>query len=193
MTSQRYRAAMQSAAPHAPYPGRSPLRALAVSAIVLGLCSVAHSPTAHAQAAHTHDAGDDLAALQKDLADQQLTLSTADCMTACRALGSIRRVADRICALDPGEPCTSARAKAEDATRRVREACPDCAIAALAPPPPKTEERTMVLDSGPPAESKRGGCAGCTTATASPSNRVNAGLLFVALLALVSRLRGRRR
>ncbi|MDB4996451.1 MAG: hypothetical protein JWM74_3883 [Myxococcaceae bacterium] len=160
------------------------LRGLAISALVLGT----------ARAAHAQDAGDDLAALQKNLADEQVALSTADCSMACRALGSIRRVADRICALDPGEPCTSARTKAEDATRRVREACPDCAVAAIAPPPPMpvAKEATMTTDSGPPSESKRGGCAGCTTA-ASTSDPTSVAGLVVAVAALGFRRRSRRR
>jgi hypothetical protein len=162
------------------------LRGLAITTIVLGA----------SRAAYAQDAGDDLAALQKNLADEQVALSTADCSTACRALGSIRRVADRICALDPGEPCTSARAKAEDATRRVREACPDCAVASLAPSPPMPVAKEAMMttsDSGPPAESKRGGCAGCTTAASSTNDLANAGGLVLALAALASRRRSRRR
>jgi MYXO-CTERM domain-containing protein len=158
------------------------LRGLVVTAIVLGVC-----PVAHAQ-----DGGDDLATLQKSLADEQVALSTADCSTACRALGSIRRVTDRICVLDPGEPCTSARTKADESARRVREACPDCAIAALAPPPVPREATVATMDSGPPAESKRGGCAGCTTASGASEHANAAGLAF-ALTALLLRRRSRRK
>ncbi len=169
-----------------PTPFRSwSLRALAIPALLLGLCG----------AAHAQDAGGDLATLQKNLADEQVALSTADCSTACRALGSIRRVADRICALDPGEPCASARTKAEDATRRVREACPDCAVAAIAPPSPMPASREATVattDSGPPAESKRGGCAGCTTASGT-TDPANAGGLVFAVAALAVRRRVRRR
>jgi MYXO-CTERM domain-containing protein len=156
-------------------------RGLAISAIVLGLCSPVHA----------QDAGSDLATLQKNLADEQVALSTADCTMACRALGSIRRVADRICVLDPGEPCASARTKAEDATRRVREACPDCAIAAMVSPAPVRETSVATTDSAPPSESRRGGCAGCTTASPGANDAANAGGLVLVVAALAFRRRRR--
>jgi hypothetical protein len=129
-------------------------------------------------------AEDEIDALEKQLAQEHAALSTSDCTTACRALSSIRRAADKICALDPGTTrCTSAKAKADDATRRVREACPDCAVAQApgtqAPPP---AEPASVMK---PAESeKRGGCAGCATTS---TNGADSGWILAVAWA-VSRL-----
>lgn len=147
---------------------------------------------------------DDLTTLEKNLASESAALSTSDCATACRALASIRRAADKICALDPGERCAAGRAKADDATKRVREACPECAIATAPPQPaPEREERAMskggtrptadsspVAASAPPSESKRGGCAGCATTPTTPGDLTTAAL---AIAALAFTLRRRRR
>ena len=145
---------------------------------------------------------DDLTTLEKNLASESAALSTSDCATACRALASIRRAADRICALDPGERCAAGRAKADDATRRVREACPECAIA-TAPPAPAPEQRAMTKGGGPvtadsvsvaaaapPSESKRGGCAGCATTPTTPGD-LTTGALAIAALAFTLRRRKR--
>lgn len=152
---------------------------------------------------------EDLTTLEKSLAEQHDALSTTDCVTACRALASIRRAADKICALDPGDRCAAGRAKADDATRRVHEACPECAIASTPfEPTPRPEERAMTkggsgskaaesppspdvetVQSAPPSESKRGGCAGCTTTSAAPGDLAG-GVL--AALALAFALRRRR-
>lgn len=169
--------------------------------------------SSHAAAQGTKD---DLTTLEKNLDREHDALSTSDCATACRALASIRRAADKICALDSGERCAAGRAKAEDATRRVREACPECAIASAlpqlpspAPPPaPPREERAMgkggsphpseagevataQSDSRPASESKRGGCAGCTTSAASPSDLGGAALAISALAFVMRRRRKR--
>lgn len=53
-------------------------------------------------------------------------LSSGDCALACRALESMERAADHICAIDPGPRCADARAKVGAASRRVQEACPGC-------------------------------------------------------------------
>jgi len=154
---------------------------------------------------------DDLTTLERNLASESAALSTSDCTTACRALASIRRAADRICALDSGERCAAGRAKADEATRRVREACPECAIASAPPPltPPKPaperEERAMtkggaqptadtaVAASAPPSESKRGGCAGCATTPATPGDLTTAALAISALAFTLRRRRKRAR
>ena len=147
---------------------------------------------------------DDLTTLEKSLASEAAALSTSDCATACRALASIRRSADKICALDPGERCAAGRAKADDATKRVREACPECAIATALPmPAPEREERAMakggshpsadstaVAASAPQSESKRGGCAGCATTPTTPGDLTTAAL---AISALAFTLRRRKR
>jgi hypothetical protein len=48
------------------------------------------------------------------------------CVTACDALGSMRRAADRVCVLAPGERCDSASARVGAAEKRVFDACPGC-------------------------------------------------------------------
>ncbi|MDB4944272.1 MAG: hypothetical protein JWP97_3806, partial [Labilithrix sp.] len=83
--------------------------------------------------AATSARADEIDDLEKSLTAESLALSTSDCTSACLALSSIRRAADRLCALEPGPRCVAAQAKALDASRRVRDACPRCAAAALAP------------------------------------------------------------
>lgn len=48
------------------------------------------------------------------------------CETACDALNAMRKAADRVCDLAPGERCDTARARVADAEKRVMEACPEC-------------------------------------------------------------------
>ena len=185
-----------------------------VFAAFVALAVVAAPGIARAQAAP-----DDLTTLERSLAEQHDALSTTDCATACRALASIRRAADKICALDPGDRCAAGRAKADDAARRVHDACPECAIAAVPadkkprpedramskgatkpaepPPPPRSssDEGATVQASAPPAESKRGGCAGCTTATRSteaPRDLASGALAALALGFAFARRRRRR-
>jgi hypothetical protein len=182
-----------------------PVAFAVVGALVVG----SWAGSAHAQAAK-----EDLTTLEKSLTEQHDALSTSDCATACRALASIRRAADKICALDPGDRCVSGRAKADDATRRVRDACPECAIA-TAPSEPRREDRAMTkggasqkatkasedpgaspvstptAQSAPPSESKRGGCAGCTTTRGGPGDLAGGALAVLALALVVSRRRSR--
>ncbi len=55
-------------------------------------------------------------------------MSDADaCETACEALASMKRAAERICALDP-DRCSDARARVERATERVLSQCHDCEL-----------------------------------------------------------------
>ena len=159
------------------------------------------SPYARAQEVAPKE---DLTTLEKNLAAEHAALSTSDCATACKALASIRRAAEKICALDPDERCTAARAKAQDATKRVRDACPDCAIASAPLPAPKREGRAMGKGGmrpppepsvdiaqaapAPPAESRRGGCASCSTSGTSGSD-LSTVALAVAALAFVLRRR----
>jgi len=51
------------------------------------------------------------------------------CHTACRALASMRRAADRLCAISGDEPerCGDARGRVERAEERVSARCPACA------------------------------------------------------------------
>jgi MYXO-CTERM domain-containing protein len=124
--------------------------------------------------------------LMRQLGQEYDALSTSDCVSACRALASMQRAAERICALDPGASCAEARAKVADAEKRVRAACPACAVERPPQPTPPAPEATVA--SAPPAESKRGGCAGCSAGAAR-------GDAFAALLAaawLFARRRRRR-
>jgi hypothetical protein len=154
------------------------------------------------------DAIDDL---EKSLAQEHAQLSTSDCSAACRALASIRRAADRICALEPGPRCTAAHSKADDATRRVRDACPECAIASVAPetptkkpasvpvvpaePPatapvvrqPTNDEAVRTAGAAPPSESRRGGCASCDAGGTSPGDWTTGVLAAAAVAQLVRR------
>jgi hypothetical protein len=109
---------------------------------------------------------EDIDTLEKQLREEHAALSTQDCVTACKALASIRRAADRICALEQGPRCSDARAKADDAQRRVQAACPDCQIAAT---PPKDEEQRATQHTATaepaalPGQARKGGCASCST------------------------------
>ncbi len=140
-------------------------------------------------------AEDEITKLEKSLADEHAALSTADCSEACRALASIRRAADKICALEPGARCSAARAKAEDATRRVRDACAQCAIATTLPPPPvpaPAPDTAAPMKAGrtPNSAPPRGGCASCDVGGASPADGAAAAM---ALLALTRVLRRRKK
>lgn len=170
--------------------------AFAVLAVSLALSTPARAQEVNAAPV---PGADDITTLEKNLASEHAALSTVDCATACRALASIRRAADRICALDPDERCVAARAKADDATRRVRDACPTCTIASVPPQPTPPmarpakkgaddSESAHVAASAPPSESKRGGCAGCTT---SATSRPDLGSGALALAALVFAMRRR--
>lgn len=144
-------------------------------------------------------AGEDVEALLKDLQQEYTALSTQDCAIACKAYASIRRAADRICGLEPGPRCSDARAKADDAQRRVQAACPDCHLAAAKP---KDDERRAVeyapnapmgKASAGSADEKnapsKGGCASCTTARSD----FRSGLEAVGAAALAFSIRAIRR
>jgi len=144
---------------------------------------------------------DEIEDLEKSLAQEHATLSTSDCSAACRALASIRRAADKICALEQGARCAAAHAKSEDATRRVRDACPECAIAsaapdtsprkpAMAPVPPAADaprEESVHTASAPRSESGRGGCASCDASGASLGESTTGALAILALAQLLRR------
>lgn len=97
---------------------------------------------------------DDPAALEAELARSEASLGTAlaryhqptgvvsgnqptpqkappvedACSTACRALASMRRASERLCALTGAadERCAKARQRTQSAAARVKEACPSC-------------------------------------------------------------------
>jgi hypothetical protein len=135
------------------------------------------------------DGGDDVESLARSLARQAEALGTDDCAAACKALASMRRAADRICAMDPGDRCAEARETLEGATRKVRARCPACAVDTQPRPRPAPqlesvgsrddEARAGVTAAAPPAEHERGGCAGCTASSASAPGGAARGVMSI--------------
>jgi hypothetical protein len=129
-----------------------------------------------------------------------------DCETACRALESMRRATEHLCAAEPGQRCVDAQDKLDNATQRVRASCPMCAIPTR-PVEAPAAGTTKSLESTTPAAGttrslesaaereevrKRGGCAGCTTATDTARADAFAAAAFGASLLAVARRRRRR-
>lgn len=166
---------------------------LALNLVVVALC------TFTGRAARADEVSD----LEKGLAQEHAALSTSDCTAACRALASIRRAADKICAIEQGPRCAAARARSDDATRRVREACPECAIASIAPQKPTSpaaqdvssakaapaavQNEPLRTASPPSSERGRGGCASCHASGASLGEATTGVLAFLALAGLLRR------
>jgi hypothetical protein len=61
-----------------------------------------------------------------DRAESQVGAATSDCATACRALESMERAAEHLCAIDSGGECGRARERLEAARERVRASCGGC-------------------------------------------------------------------
>lgn len=61
-----------------------------------------------------------------DRAERQIGASQGDCAAACRALASMERAAEHLCALDSGVECGHARDRVEAARERVRASCGGC-------------------------------------------------------------------
>ena len=61
-----------------------------------------------------------------DRAESQVGAALSDCATACRALESMERAAEHLCALDSGTDCRRARERLEAARERVRASCGGC-------------------------------------------------------------------
>ena len=61
-----------------------------------------------------------------DRAEQQISAAQSDCTEACRALASMERAADHLCALDSGSECARVRQRVEAARERVRTSCGEC-------------------------------------------------------------------
>jgi len=162
------------------------MRRACLSLVVLWVVSTWAGPTGAQVSSGTPDGGDDeVTALERELAHEDEELSTTDCASACRALGSMQRAADRICALDPGPRCSGARAKVTGARERVRAACPACGIDADREPP------TTVTTTGSTADAERvkgGGCAGCAM-----DGGAGAGAGALGIAWLLAALLGRRR
>jgi len=61
-----------------------------------------------------------------DRAESQVSAAMSDCATACRALESMERAAEHLCALEAGSECGRARERLEAARQRVRASCGGC-------------------------------------------------------------------
>ena len=117
---------------------------------------------------------EELQGLQGELVQLAIEIKSDDCAVSCQALESMMRAVRRICELDAGTACELAKEKLEAARERVREACPDCAVAdkedetraADDPAPPAPTPEALKPPPGaapmsPPAEDATGGCAAC--------------------------------
>jgi uncharacterized protein (TIGR03382 family) len=142
------------------------------------------------------DAGTEISALESEVDRSEVETQTSDCPTACRALQSMRKAADRICALEPGPPCERARQRVARAEERVRAACPECTASQgeeekRATTPKEAPAPTESYAAAPPAAPQKGrGCAGCATTSTSTDGGI---LLAYGALALAASLRRRRR
>lgn len=172
-------------------------RAASAAAVAIAIATTARA--AHARAAFASPDGGqvesvDLLAGQVEIEADHVAekLATHVCDEACRALASMRRAADRLCAIEPGERCTRARARCEEAALKVREACPECAVAAV---PDRERERAVAAAESPKVESTSGrrGCASCATAEGGgASDALGALLTALAVVAVQRRARRRR-
>jgi MYXO-CTERM domain-containing protein len=164
-----------------------PRSMLRVAALILSLLLVA-TPAFGQEAA---DAGSGVVAAEAELDTAVAAAHSEDCREACRALESMRRAMLRLCALDPGDACARAKAKVSDATKRVRDACPECeaahATGATVPPPPAPAPADVQRESAAPT---RPGCGGCRSA---PGSSVSAPVVASALFALALLRRRKKR
>lgn len=180
----------------------------ALSGLALVCATLVWPATAFSQVADEPPTAD-IDTLVSGLDDALAALDTSDCAVACQALESMIRSAERICDIDPGEPCTAARAKVEAARQRVLAACPDCAAAAAGAAgkrrhdaneksgsrPEPVEEKVRVTTEGrdepsaPPAEDASGGCASCALIGVEDRSIDPAWGLFIGAAALALRRR----
>lgn len=159
------------------------------ASLILSLVVLAFPASALASDAGSDEA-DELVRSISASAKEAEALSTDDCSSACKALASMRRATDRLCALEPGPRCDSARAKLDEATNKVRRACPQCAVSVAPQPAPEAApaRESVATASAPPPERRGGGCAGCTTSPMGTSD-LPAWLGLATLAALVRRRR----
>jgi len=137
--------------------------------------------------------GADVDAAQAEVDRDYTQALASDCGLACRALESMRHATERLCALDPGDRCASAKSKLADATTRVQKACPVCGEhleekKPIATPPPAEAPSSMNLVEAESVQ-KKGGCAGCATASTPADAMVPLTLAGLMLLALRRRRR----
>jgi MYXO-CTERM domain-containing protein len=185
---------------------RAPLPRFAVILVAILVFLLSAASPAFADAP---DTATEATTLARDI-DQKLALTThADCADACRALASMRRSTDRLCAIEPGDRCDQARAKLHDAIERVRVSCPACETASPSPAPsPITAAPPSTGSGAAPSASddarvasaqttsvqttKRGGCAGCTAASGTTPHGALALAGVAIALAITARRRKRR-
>jgi len=167
-----------------------------VKRVAFGFLLLAIFPAiAHAQLT---DAGSNADALVTQIDQDWAQVQSNDCDTACRALDSMRRATERLCALDPGDRCARARQKLADATAHVRSACPSCPEATgrvldesqKAEPAPAPASNATVAEET--VQKKSGGCGGCAIGSARDAPGA-AWLLGLALLMLRKGRRAARR
>jgi uncharacterized protein (TIGR03382 family) len=147
--------------------------------------------TAFAQQIPPVLAGNDVDVAQAEVDHDYAQALAADCGTACRALESMRRATERLCALDPGDRCARAKHALDDAGAHVKSACPECAEAlerrnALAPADAPASMSAVQSES---VQGKRG-CAGCATASRPVDAAVPLTIAGLVLLSLRRRRRG---
>jgi MYXO-CTERM domain-containing protein len=142
----------------------------------------------------------EVAAAASEVDGDYASAMAADCTTACAALDSMRRATERLCTLDAGDRCASARQKLEAATAHVRASCPACGGelrdeaaskgGGAAPSPPKEAPAPPTVNAAEEAQvSKRGGCAGCATSSPGEGDLVPLGGVVMGMLAMRRRRR----
>jgi hypothetical protein len=108
-------------------------RRLAVACVVVAGCAAGSATSgsksvapadseAHPAAWYTIAAG--RADFQKNAHD--FDLAATDCTLACKALASLERAADHLCAVAEPDECTDARARVDRAKRAVQSQCGGC-------------------------------------------------------------------
>jgi len=61
-----------------------------------------------------------------DRAEESVAAAQGDCASACRALASMERAAEHLCALDSGAECRRAHERVDQARERIRATCGGC-------------------------------------------------------------------
>jgi hypothetical protein len=57
---------------------------------------------------------------------REFDLAASDCQAACKALASLERAANHLCAVSEPEECTDARARVDRAKRAISQQCGGC-------------------------------------------------------------------
>ena len=179
------------------------LAPLAALLLVAGLAAPARADDGGAPLAPA----DEIRALQTEIARDVAVLATGACDAACQALASMKRAADRLCALDAGPGCVEARARVRDAERHVQASCGACQPPAGVVPSVVVAKPEVVMEKQPAEPAKpapppaaeavmaappHGGCAGCVVG--GEGGATGAGLIAaVGAVAAWARRRRRRR